>query len=84
MPEMHQIGDQVVLLVFRHTGQFFLNLLERHIQETLRPGLPKTKRGKHSLPLLSRPPHALGITLILSISIESVLFRQLPKRQPSN
>ena len=82
--KIYQVGDQVVLLVFRHACQFFLNLLERHIQETLRPGLPKTKRGKHSLPLLSRPPHALGITLILSISIESVLFRQLPKRQPSN
>ena len=27
MPKMHQVSDQVVLLVFRHAGQFFLNLL---------------------------------------------------------
>ena len=31
MPKMHQVGDQVVLLIFRHPGQFFLNLIERHI-----------------------------------------------------
>jgi len=45
MPEMHQVSDQVVLLVFRHAGQFFLNLIERHTPDTIRAGHPKSKRG---------------------------------------
>jgi hypothetical protein len=47
--KIYQVGDQVVLLVFRHACQFFLNLLERHILESLGAGLPKSKRAKHSL-----------------------------------
>jgi hypothetical protein len=46
---MHQVSDQVVLLVFRHACPFSLNLLERHIQVTLGAGLPKSKREKQSL-----------------------------------
>jgi hypothetical protein len=49
VPKMNQVSDQVVLLVFRHAGQFFLNLLERHTQETLGAGLPKSQREKQSL-----------------------------------
>ena len=48
MPKMHQVSDQVVLLVLRHTNQFFLNLLERHTQNTLRADVPKSKRGPGS------------------------------------
>ena len=48
VPKMHQVSDQVVLLVFRHAGQFFLNLIERHTQETLGAGHPKSKRKKQS------------------------------------
>lgn len=44
VPKMHQVSDQVVLLVFRHACQFFLNLLDRHTQETLGAGLPKSKQ----------------------------------------
>ena len=46
MPEMHQVSDQVVLLVFRHAGQFFLNLIERHTPDTIGAGHPKSKRGQ--------------------------------------
>ena len=46
MPKMHQISGQVVLLLLRHAGQFFLNLLERHTQKTLGAGLSKSKRGQ--------------------------------------
>jgi hypothetical protein len=46
MPEMHQVSDQVVLLVFRHAGQFFLNLIERHTRHTIGAGHPKSKRGQ--------------------------------------
>ena len=45
MPKMHQVSDQVVLLLLRHAGQFFLNLLDRHTQDILAAGLPKSKRG---------------------------------------
>jgi len=38
MPQMQQVGGQVVLLVFRHAGQFFLNLIERHTADIIGAG----------------------------------------------
>jgi len=49
VPKMRQASDQAARLVFRHACQLFLNLLDRQTQETLGSGLPKSKRGNHSL-----------------------------------